>query len=86
MNQLERTFKALANRRRLAIVHYLKSCKEAPVGKIASAIKLSFRATSKHLGILAAADLVEWDQRSLHKFYRLAEPNQDVARVLTRVV
>ena len=72
MKELERPLKALANRRRLAILKYLKREKEASVGDIAKAIRLSFKATSKHLGILAAADIVERDQRSLQMFYRLS--------------
>lgn len=73
MKKLERILKALANRRRLAILKYLKDHKEASVGEIASAIKLSFKATSKHLAILAAVDLVEREQRSLQMFYRLSK-------------
>ncbi len=72
MRELERTLKALANRRRLAILKYLKEKKEATVGDIASEIKLSFRSTSKHLSVLSAADILEKDQRSLRMFYYLA--------------
>ena len=68
MKELERSLKALANKRRLAILKYLKQKKEAPVGEIAEAIKLSLRATSKHLGVLASVDIVEKDQRSLQIF------------------
>jgi len=73
MKDLEKVIKALANRRRLSILKYLKGVKEAPVGEIAGEIHLSFRATSKHLGIFTAADLVEKDQRSLQVFYRLSK-------------
>ena len=59
MKDLEKILKAFANRRRLAIVKYLKKNGEAPVSKIAGEIKLSFKATSKHLGILTAADILE---------------------------
>jgi DNA-binding transcriptional ArsR family regulator len=76
----EKILKALANRRRLAILIYLKRNKEAPVGEIASEIHLSFRATSKHLGILSAVDIVEKDQRSLRMFYRLASNQKPPAR------
>lgn len=79
MNDLEKTLKALANRRRLAIVLYLKKNREAPVGEIARELKISFKATSKHLGILLAADIVERDQRSLQGFYRLAKDQKPAA-------
>lgn len=80
MKETERTLKALANRRRLAIVKYLKGRREASVGDIAGAIKLSFKATSKHLGLLAAADITEREQRGALMFYRLAEPQPKYAK------
>jgi len=80
MRELEKILKALANRRRLAILKYLKENREAPVGEIAGEINLSFRATSKHLGILAACDIVEKDQRSLQVFYCLAPTQKPAAR------
>lgn len=67
----ERILKALANRRRLAIIKFLKKEKEAPVSDIADKIKLSFTATSKHLGVLYAGNIVEREQRSLQMFYTL---------------
>ena len=69
--ELERIMKALANRRRLAILRYLKAEREATVGEIAEEIRLSFKATSKHMLVLSAADIVEKEQRSLQMFYRL---------------
>ena len=72
--EFERVLKALANKRRLAIMRLLKKRKELPVGDIASAIKLSFKATSRHLAVLFAADIVEREQRSVQMFYRIASP------------
>ena len=80
MKELERPLKALANRRRLAILKYLKREKEASVTDIAEAIRLSFKATSKHLGVLAGADIVEREQRSLRMFYRLSTEPKPVAK------
>ena len=74
MKELEKTLKALANKRRLAIVKYLKEYREAPVGEIAGAIHLSFRSTSRHLAVLAHADVLEKEQKSLQVFYRIAFP------------
>ena len=70
---LERILKALANRRRLAIILYLKRVKSASVGDIAEAIDLSFKATSKHLSILLHTDILEKEQRSLLVFYKLSD-------------
>lgn len=80
MRELERVLKALANKRRLAILKYLKENREASVGEIAKEIHLSFRSTSKHLGILTASDIVERDQRSLQMFYRLASVQKSAAK------
>ena len=43
MKELEKMLKALANRRRLAILKYLKENREAYVGNIADVIHLSLR-------------------------------------------
>ena len=64
--------KAVANRRRLAILAHLKKNRQATVGDIADAIRLSLKATSKHLAILKTSDIVENEQRIALVFYRLA--------------
>lgn len=71
MKELERTLKSLANRRRLAIVQFLKKRKEASVGELAGAIHLSFRSTSRHLAILSVAGILEKEQRSIQVYYCL---------------
>lgn len=83
---LERTLKALANKRRLAILHLLKRDGPATVGDIADEIRLSFKATSRHLGVLAAADIVEKEQQSLNMFYRLASVQTLTARHVISIV
>lgn len=70
-NQLEKIFKALANRRRLAIIAYLEKISEANVGHIAWEIKLSVRATSRHLVILERAGLLQKQQRGKEVFYKI---------------
>ena len=80
MKELEKQLKAVANRRRLAILKYLKQNREAVVSDIAEHIKLSFRSTSKHLGILAANDIVEREQRGLHMIYRLSQSQRQAVR------
>ena len=74
IKEIEKILKVLANRRRLAIIKYLKKSKEAKVGDIADEIGISFKATSKHLGLLFNADVVEKEQRSLQMWYKLS-PN-----------
>lgn len=76
LQHVEKVLKALANKRRLAIVQYLKSEREAIVSEISEEIKLSFKATSRHLAILFAAEIVDKEQRGLQMHYRLS-PNLD---------
>ena len=78
MKDLERIMKALANRRRLAILKLLKNRREAAVGEVAQEIRLSLKATSKHLSILYKADLVDRDQRGLSVFYHLSSEQTSV--------
>ncbi|MFA6519766.1 MAG: metalloregulator ArsR/SmtB family transcription factor [Candidatus Paceibacterota bacterium] len=84
--ELERTLKALANRRRLAILRFVKKEKEANVGDIAEEIRLSFKATSKHLGILSSANLLDREQRSLQMFYSLARDLSSPARSIISIL
>ncbi len=67
----ERVLKALANRRRLAIVQLLHTKGPTSVGDIAEHIRLSFAATSRHLRALAGADLVESEQLNTTVNYSL---------------
>ena len=78
--ELERSLKAVANKRRLAIIRLIRREKEASVGDIADKIKLSFNATSKHLGVLFSADILDKEQRSLQMFYRIADNLPEVIR------
>lgn len=71
MKVLEKQLKALANRRRLEILSHLKRHSKSPVGQVAKEIKLSFKATSKHLGILYSAELVEKVQVNLNVLYSI---------------
>jgi len=64
MIKLDKLLKATANKRRLAILKYLKSVREATVGDISEQIKLSFKATSKHLKILDDVDIVEKEHQT----------------------
>ena len=83
LKAFERVLKAHANKRRLAIIKFLREKKEAAVGDIASAIQLSFKATSKHLGVLYACDVVEREQRSLQMYYRLPSKPDPVAKYIS---
>ena len=85
-NELEKTLKALANRRRILILRALKNTKELTVGDIAEKIKLSFKATSKHLSILSAADIIEKEQRSSQSFYKICSNLNEPARRIISIL
>ncbi|OGF62625.1 hypothetical protein A2662_03755 [Candidatus Giovannonibacteria bacterium RIFCSPHIGHO2_01_FULL_45_33] len=84
LKPLERTLKALANKRRLAILEFLKKVEEAPVGDIAEEINLSFKATSKHLSILFSADIVEREQRSLQMWYSISTAQPAASKTIVQ--
>ena len=80
--ELEKILKALANKRRISILKYLKSESSASVGDIADEIKLSFRATSKHLMMLSRADIVGKEQVSLTMVYGLEKEKHPIVQKL----
>lgn len=82
MKELERQLKALANRRRLAIIKYLKTNREANVSELARAIKLSFKSTSHHLRLLSNTDFLEKEQKGLFVLYRLADSPNPLLKTL----
>ena len=84
--ELEKILKALANKRRIAILKYLKHVNKASVGEIASKIKLSFKATSKHLLILFNVDILEKEQESLTMIYFLSKNNHPIVSKLLSII
>ena len=84
--ELEKILKALANKRRLLILRLLKHRKSVSVGDIARHIKLSIKATSKHLSILYSAGIVEREQISLSVLYsfasNLSRPTSHILSIL----
>ncbi len=86
MKEFERILKALANRRRLEIVRHLKKNKEANVGAIAEAIKLSIKSTSRHISVLSSADTLEKEQRGTLVFYRLSGVLPKIAKAIIALI
>ncbi len=83
---MEKILKAFANRRRLAIIKYLKNEGEASVGEVAHAIKLSFKATARHLATLFSADILEKEQRNIFVFYRLSEKPKEISKAIAKLI
>ncbi len=84
--ELEKVLKALANKRRVAILKYLKRIGAASVGDIASEIKLSFRATSKHLSVLFSADILEKEQSGLTVMYFISKAKHPIVVKLLSLI
>lgn len=80
--QIEKIYKALANRRRLAILAHINSTGQANVGDIANEINLSIKATSKHLQVLKNAGMVHSKQISLEQHYSINKTNIYLKRAL----
>lgn len=83
VRNLEKILKALANKRRILIIQFLAKEKEANVGEITEKIKLSYKATSKHLGVLYSAELVEREQRSLEMYYCLSKIKHPILNLIS---
>ena len=80
--KLERLLKAAANQRRLDILKFLSRGGEASVADIADCIKLSFKATSKHLLILTQTDILDRRQVSLNIYYRLVKSQHPIIKTI----
>jgi len=80
MKDYEKILKALANRRRLQILKYLKDKNVASVTVLANHLKLSFKSTSKHLGVLFGAGVVDKEQKSLSMFYSISNSLPKLAK------
>lgn len=85
MKDLEKIYKALGNRRRLGIIKLLKQKQRASVGEIAEYLKLSFRATSRHLVVLRNVDILDREQVGTVVFYNLDTQNPLIKYLLTIV-
>ena len=83
---LEKILKAVANGRRLAMVRNLRAKKEMSVGDMAGAVKLSFRATSRHLSVLFNADLLDRRQEGLLVFYRISGDLDSLAKQIVTII
>lgn len=84
LKETERILKAVANARRITIVRLLKQHDVLNVGELAEKLKLSFKATSRHLSVLRAANIVESQQVSLMMNYRLVRPLHSVVQYIVK--
>lgn len=84
--ELEKIFKALANRRRLSALSFLKKRKKANVGEIAEEIKLSFKSTSRHLAVLVSSGILDKEQKGLYFIHSFsAEQSEMIKKILNLI-
>lgn len=86
MKKIEKTFKALANQKRLEILSFLSKNKSASVGELAEKIKTSVKSTSKHLLALYHADFLEKERVHGLTIYSLNDKVGDTERSLLNVL
>ncbi len=82
MKKLEKTFKALANKKRLEILYFLSRSGRASVGEIAEEIRTSIKSTSKHLLTLYHADFLEKERARGLTLYDVGGKLGNIERVL----
>lgn len=82
MAGIDKILKSLANTRRVATLKYLQRGGRASVSDIARHLKLSFKATSKHVAILSNADLIEKEQEGLVMWCTLSKPTHPIVRTV----
>lgn len=78
--ELEKILKALANKRRIEILRYIRSRREATVGDIADEVGLSFKGVSKNLRVLYAAGILEREQSGLQVVYQISGSLSETTR------
>lgn len=86
MKRIEKTFKALANQKRLGILVFLHKNKSASVGEIADEIKVSIKSTSKHLFGLYHANFLERERVHGLTLYSLNDNIGDMERSLLNIL
>lgn len=86
IKELEKVLKAVANRKRLEILKFLKNSDAASVGEIAEHIKLSFRSTSRHLSVLNKADIVQYERDGLNVNYSISDKPSSVVNHILNLI
>lgn len=79
MNANERVLRALASRKRLEIVRLVLD-RPLSVTDIAEKVRLSHKATSRHVILLAQADLLDSERVGSYSYYRVSRELPKIAR------
>lgn len=85
MKRWVRIFRTFANENRLNIIRFLAVERSKSVTDIAAHLRISLKATSRHLLLLEALDIVRGTGRAGHVFYSLEEKIPDDIRRAMRL-
>ncbi len=86
MTEWAKIFRALSNENRLKIIQLLHRRRAMMVTGVAEQVKLSFKATSKHLIMLSQLGILHHDARDGKVYYSLSPtPRLDVKYILRKV-
>lgn len=86
INELERHFRAVANRRRLEILQILQRQAPLPLYQIAAKIGLSVKTTNKHLNQLLHTGFVTKSRQGLFVIYRLEDEAKPLVTKLLNLI
>ena len=81
--ELTRCLRALANERRVRIIEELLGPLPLDVDALARRLKLSYKATAKHVSLLERCDLVDRARQSLQVYYRANRQHPLLRTILT---
>lgn len=86
MKDWEKIFKALGNVNRLNIIKALHRARVLTVTNVADQLKISFKATSKHLNMLKHLDMLQSEAKYGQVYYSLnPDVRADVRYILRKV-
>lgn len=83
---LERLHKALANRRRIAIVRLLKQKRDGDLTALSAHLKLGYKSTSKHMSQLCAAGILDKETRGGIVYFSLSKTVPSLANYTIRIL
>jgi DNA-binding transcriptional ArsR family regulator len=84
--ELEKVLKAVANRRRIAIVRYVRSHPQATLGDVSDSIKLPYKSASKHVSVLLNAEILHREQQNSNASFSIHPHSSEYVRKLISIL
>ena len=86
VTELERYFRAIANRRRLEMLQVLDRRGPLPLYQVATAVHLSVKTTNKHLAQLLHTGFVNRTRQGLFVLYQLEDEAKPLVTKLLKLI